>query len=1313
MFAILVTRRSTPRLWTTGAVLALVVSLVLSTMALALPRPAAAMEASPSGRYTVLLADPPLAAYGGGIAGLAATDPTATGAARLDADSAASRAYLAYLSAQQDAALLAINTTLGRSATVVFRYDTVLNGLALELSRTEAAIVAGLASVSRVEADRALELLTDNGPAWIDAPSVWNGSASGGAGTRGEGIVVGIVDTGINTDHPSFADIGGDGYDHTNPKGTFFGACDPLTGLPFCNDKLIGAYDFTGLGTGPEDDNGHGSHTASTTAGNVVTAALEAPTITVNRRISGVAPHANIISYKACFTTPARGGCLQTGTTMSIDQAVQDGVDVINFSIGGTSRNPWTDLNAISFLNAQRAGVFAAVSAGNSGPGAATVGSPADAPWVTAVAASTHNRAFVNSLVGLTGGAGTPPADMGGRSVTSGYGPARVVYAGDYGSALCGEGPANAATGEAAINPFAPGTFNGEIVVCDRGTYGRVEKAQNAMEGGAGGFVLANDAASGDSLVGDAYPIPGVHISYADGLVLKDWLSTGTGHTATITGTVADENLANGDVMASFSSRGPDPSVMDVLKPNVTAPGVDILAAFNTPLTDPTGDPEYNVISGTSMSGPHVAGSAALLRAVHGDWAPDQVRSALMTTSLTDVLKEDAATPGDPFDFGAGRVTLGAAARAGLLFDETADAYEAADPNAGGDPATLNIPALAENACAGLCSWIRTVEATSAGTWTASVSAPAGMTLTVEPSSFSLAAGESVSFKVAAEVTGLTPETWAFAKVILTPSNGAPAAHLPVAVLPVAGGGGGGGGDAPTLTDPGATSTTGTYDLAWTDVASESGYRVQQSTDYLVAFTDDAEAGMTGTWTTEAFPGGWSESSLFAKSGSQSYWTGNTDDRLATLTLVDPISVPSGAEATIAFASNEDTEPDFDYGYVEASSDSGATWETFLTINGSSAGWVERSAVLRGLSGDVLVRFRYVTDGLISAPLYLGWFVDDVRISVGTWATIGATAADTTTFTVADQPTGTYFHRVAGLFDTGATEPVAGPWSNVVDMVVERPAAQPDLQVTGMTTTQNKAREGQKVTVKATIGNAGNGPANPSQTEFKLDDGTVIGVANTPAMAQGASVVVSVDWNTASVKGEHVITATADIGSVVTESSETNNSGQLTVTVKGNKVKNGGFEQSGASGSGPEAWSGSSTDAGTSSWSQDGTDGSRGGSTTGTGGNALLAGVPTWTSDPIAVTAGETLTLVTSVRSNGASSAATAGLTYLGPAGELLQTVSLLTAPLTTVGFETLEQAVTIPAGVTQVQVVLTGFSAADTATAGTVTFDDIGLYAE
>ena len=1278
------------------------------------PKP---LAASSTGRYIVVLAEAPLATYSGGIGGLGATDPQVTGAGRLDPRTAPSRAYLAHLGARQDAVRAAAALALGRSVELYGSYRVTINGFAAPMSAAEAGRLATLPGVARVVPDEDRYLATDRGPDWIGAPGLWDGSeAGGGAGTMGEGIVAGVIDTGVNHDHPSFADVGGDGYDHTNPRGTYYGVCAGGV-VPLCNDKLIGVYDFTG--TGPEDDNGHGSHTASTVAGNVVDASLVAPTVTVDRTISGVAPHANLITYKACVTTPAIGTCPLSALLLAIDQATTDMVDVVNFSIGGGSSDPWSDLDAQAFLNARAAGVFVATSAGNEGPGAATVGSPADAPWVLSVGATTHDREFVNSLVGMSGGDTAAPADMIGRSITSEFGPAPIVFAGDYGYPLCGDGPANEATGAALINPFTPGTFDGEIVVCERGTYGRVEKGENVMEGGAGGFVLVNDAASGDSTVADPYPLPGVNVSHAQGQVLLAWLASGSGHTAGIGGTEAVLDAANADVMASFSSRGPNPATGDILKPDVSAPGVDILAAFHSPLGGPAGPTEYGVISGTSMASPHAAGSAVLVLALHPDWSPAEVQSALMTSAFDGlpgdgdevhgVLKEDGVTPADPFDTGSGRVNLHAASRAGIVLDETTDGYVAGDPNGGGDPTAINTASLANGACAGTCSWHRTLTgaADHPVTWSVSTTDDGAMSLVVEPSTLTLGPGATAVVTVTADTTAADDDAWHFGSVILTPDDPSVAsAHLPVAVFAVATASSHA---ASVLDDPGEVSTTGDYDLTWSAVTDAVGYDVQQATEYAVVFSDDAEAGMAGRWTTEAAPDGWSDSGLDANSGSSSYWSGQTDERLSTLTLAEPISVPDGAEATLTFASSEDTEPGFDYGHVEASDDGGSTWHRFLTVNGSSGGWIERSVVLAELSGDVLVRFVYDTDELISLPLYLGWFVDDIRVEVGNWASLAQTDAGATSVAVSDQPNGTYHHRVAGRFATGGAE-ARGPWSNVVDITVDRPQVA-DLRVSDMQASNAKGRQGEKVVISATIANDGEAAAPATTTELRLDDDTVLGSVETPPIAVGSSATVSVSWDTRAVKGEHIITATADAAAVVAESNEANNTGTLTVTIQGNKVKNSSFEEANADGSGPDAWSGTSTSAGEATWTEGGSDGERSASFTGTGGNAALAGSPTWASDPIAVAPGDLLTLTASVSTEGMSSAPTLGLAYLGPAGQLVGRVTVLTAPLTSDGFAALEKSVTVPAGVASVRVVLVGFAGTDLRTAGTVTFDEIGLY--
>jgi subtilisin family serine protease len=749
--------------------------------------PAAPVNAADQTAYVVQLDDAPLASYRGGIPGLAATNPAALGEVKLDVDSPASQAYLAHLDALHDAVEVSIEGAVGRSVDPQQDYRYAYNGFALELTEAEAATVRRLPAVAQVQQAFERDLLTDAGPAWIGAPSLWSGEQTGSQpGTEGEGVVVGVIDTGINHDHPSFADIGGDGYDHDNPRGTFYGLCDPLTGAPLCNDKLIGAWDFTG--TTPEDDNQHGSHTASTAVGNHVDAAVQAPTLDIERSISGVAPHANLITYKACIAV----GCLSPSLVAAIDQATADEVDVINYSIGGGSSDPWTDADAQAFLGARDAGIFVATSAGNSGPGAGTVGSPADAPWVTSVAASTHDRSFVNSVIDMTGGATAAPGTLTGKSFTAGYGPAPIVHAANYGDELCGA-------------PFPPGTFDGEIVVCRRGVNPRVDKGSNVAAGGAGGMVLTNTEADGESTVADPHVLPAVHLGYTAARQLEAWvLDDGSGHTGTIAGTTADQQADNGDVMAGFSSRGPNASVPGVLKPDISAPGVDVLAAINT--TDPTAPPEYGLLSGTSMSSPHLAGSAALVRALHPDWTPAQVQSALMTTALnTTMRKEDGTTPGDAFDMGSGRVDLTKAGRAGLLFDETAPAYQAANPTAGGDPTRLNVPSLASVDCAGTCTWTRTVEnaLSTKVVWDISTSAPSGMTLSVKPRRLALDPGATGTITVTADVSKLPTGSWRFAEVDLSTKKGAaPAVHLPVAVLP---------GGAPTPVDVTASDATGSH----------------------------------------------------------------------------------------------------------------------------------------------------------------------------------------------------------------------------------------------------------------------------------------------------------------------------------------------------------------------------------------------------------------------------------------------------------------------------------------------------------------------
>ncbi|WP_324651602.1 S8 family serine peptidase [Georgenia sp. H159] len=734
-------------------------------------------------RYIVQLTDPAVAAYSGGIERLRATRPGAGN--RLDATAAPVREYVAHLDAEQDDLRDRIADEVGHAPSVDFTYAYALNGIAVRLTADEAAAVARLPEVTSVVVDARRELHTDNGPTWIGAPALWDGTATGVEGTRGEGILAGIIDSGINPSNPSFADTvpvadGGDGYDHTNPLGTgvHLGICDPASTDQYderfaCNDKLIGAWDFAG--DGPFDTDGHGSHTASTVAGNQVDAVVNGPSgISQTRTISGVAPHANLIAYDVCDVD----GCATAAISAAIDQAIADGVDVINYSIGSSAPSAaWADPDAVGFLAARAAGIFVATSAGNDGPGSETLGSVGDVPWLTTAAASTHDRTFPNTVTDLTREDGVGLADIEGLGFTTGHGPAPIVYGGDYGDPLC------------QAENFPEGTFDGEIVVCDRGITGRVEKGQVVSDAGAGGMVLANDEASGDSLTGDAHVLPAVHITYDDGVALKAWLADGTGHTGTITGATLSEDPADGDATADFSSRGPN-RAMDIISPSVTAPGVDILAAYGASTTEAEVSPEWTFVSGTSMASPHVAGAGALLRVLEPEWTPAEMQSALMTTATTAVTKEDGVTPADPFDMGSGRIDLAAAANAGFVLDETLANYQAADPQLGGDPAALNLASMANSQCLQHCTWTRTLTGVADGTveWTASVESSQDVTLTVEPATFALADGETQEITVTADVRGASTGTWRFGRVTLTPAaEDVSTATLPVAARPSTG----------------------------------------------------------------------------------------------------------------------------------------------------------------------------------------------------------------------------------------------------------------------------------------------------------------------------------------------------------------------------------------------------------------------------------------------------------------------------------------------------------------------------------------------
>ncbi len=617
----------------------------------------------------VKLADDSLAAYDGGVLGLKATSPSVTGAEQLDVKSADSQLYLAYLAEQQSAfeatALKAIP-----EAQVTHRFDVILGGVAMIVPESQVGALAGLPGVQGVYADDLLQVDTERSPQFIDAQPLWN--ELGGQDDAGEGVIVGVLDTGIWPEHPSFSDPDPSGEPYAAPpswNGTAceFGSANPNDPPFTCNNKLIGADQFLvtykaviGLLPGEfnsvRDSEGHGTHTTSTAAGNrnVAASIFGVP----RGIISGIAPRAHVAMYRVC----ANQGCFTSDSAAAVQRAILDGVDVINFSISGGT-NPYSDIVSLAFLDAYNAGVFVAASAGNSGPGLETVNHRE--PWVATVGASTTDRHFI-STVTLTADNGDT-LTLTGASVTGGISTPTPVVLPLAAAVLCGAND--------VVNPFAPGTFNGEIVVCQRGGSARVTKSRNVRDGGGAGMLLYNPVLQG--LATDNHFIPSVHLENNDGATLLAFLSSHTGVMATFTQGVA--TTVQGDKMAAFSSRGGPGQSLGISKPDVTAPGVQILAGHSPlPHSVVGGLPGqlFQAIQGTSMSSPHVAGAAALLRDLHPTWTPGQIKSALMTTARTnEVFKEDGVTPFTPFDAGSGRIDLHQASDPGITFDETGANY--------------------------------------------------------------------------------------------------------------------------------------------------------------------------------------------------------------------------------------------------------------------------------------------------------------------------------------------------------------------------------------------------------------------------------------------------------------------------------------------------------------------------------------------------------------------------------------------------------------------------------------------------------------
>jgi len=712
------------------------------TAAVAKAKARGASPLSPAGMKSVIvkLDVQSVASYDGHLSGFAATSPAKTGK-KFDPRSPASRRYKAHVDEVQARFAQALRNAAPQ-ARITADYDYVLGGIAVQVPQSRVGALAALPGVVSVLPDQLRQLNTNVSPQFIGAPNLWQ--QLGGQGSAGEGVVVGVLDTGIWPEHPSYSDPDPLGKPYAAPPPPLSGArqCEFSGGANpgpafSCNNKLIGADRFMAtydavIGLLPSeyttarDDNGHGSHTSSTAAGNrgVAASIFGTPRGTV----SGIAPRAHVIMYKVCGDS----GCFQSDSVAAVQKAILDGANTLNFSISGGS-SPYADAVEQAFLDAYNSGVFVAASAGNSGPEADTVDHRG--PWTTTVAASTSNRHFLSDLT-LTAGNGDV-LTLTGASITAGIStPKPVILATAAGSdALC-------------VTPIPANSLTNEIVVCQRGP-GRILKSRNVFVGGGDGMILYN--ASRLNVFTDNHWVPTVHLENDAEASLLAFLGSHTGVTATFTQSTA--RTVQGDEMTAFSSRGGSGQTLGVSKPDVTAPGLQILAGNTpTPATVAGGPPGelFQSIAGTSMSSPHVAGSAALVKDRHPSWTPGQIKSALMTTASDNVVNNDGVSPTTPFDRGSGRVMLNKAGNPGATFDVP-----------GGDYVTFkdqlyraNYPSLYIPSMPGLVKVRRTLHSvlTSNATWKLKVKAPADLKVLV-PSSLTVPAGGDVEFDITVDAT--------------------------------------------------------------------------------------------------------------------------------------------------------------------------------------------------------------------------------------------------------------------------------------------------------------------------------------------------------------------------------------------------------------------------------------------------------------------------------------------------------------------------------------------------------------------------------
>lgn len=663
------------------------------------------------------------------------------------------------------------------SAQIERHYDTVFNGVVVTAKDDVFEQLKTLEGVTAVYREEMYYEQMDASLDLIKAKQVWE--QLGGNMNAGKGVKVAIIDGGIRPENPMFADAGF-AAPASRPATDYCSTVEP----EFCNNKLIAArFSTPTFATVPQEymsplgNGGHGTHVAGTAVGVPTNIKFNGSTTIMPKdadgnpitdgfsdvTVSGVAPGAYLMAYKALYQVfRADGSITGSGSNVmlleALDWAVKDGADVINNSWGGgAGGDPASSPYRTAFKTAEEAGVVVVTAAGNDGPGAQTVGCPGCIESGITVASTTHGRFFANSV---TFGSEAPMLAITGSV---------------FGTTLTADvtGPVvdaavAAPTNALACAPFPADTFKDSLALISRGTCSFTSKIDNAKAAGAKGvIVIQNNDGQPTSMSNPGVTIPSVMITKADGAKIAMGLVGSPGKEATISRFGSRLQSAQfTDNMSDFSSRGPDGD-NNILKPDMGAPGSSILSA-----TSPDGFTDmrtYQLMSGTSMASPHVAGAAAVMQQLFPKWTAVEIKTALTSTSVNGLKKEDSTSATTPFDIGAGRLDLSRAVKAAATFDK---------------------PSFAQNPCVINCSFTRTIRnmTDKEVTWTGALNFTDANTkgslsnpsVTLKPYG---TAGDSAEFMVTVDGSMSTYGAWAFGNVLWTSSDAAvPTATMPIAV---------------------------------------------------------------------------------------------------------------------------------------------------------------------------------------------------------------------------------------------------------------------------------------------------------------------------------------------------------------------------------------------------------------------------------------------------------------------------------------------------------------------------------------------------